>query len=192
MTLPASGAISLFDIRDEFETTNPVSLRSFLGENDVPASDPISIQDFYGVTAIKDPEFNAAAYDVTNLEAGSSGQSLTSRVGIRVNNDGTIDRLNSDGTTTTYTQVGNYENLGETDRANIEIRLDRTGSTSMFSSDAIDTWLALGSSREWSIQTASSSSTTLTEDFTLRIRVSGDTSDKDTATSTFTASITII
>jgi hypothetical protein len=54
MALQTSGPISFSDIRDEFETSNPIKMTQFYGKDaKLPGSGKISASDFYGTSNIK-------------------------------------------------------------------------------------------------------------------------------------------
>lgn len=54
MALQTSGPISFSDIRDEFETTNPIKMTQFYGKDaKLPGSGKISASDFYGTSNVK-------------------------------------------------------------------------------------------------------------------------------------------
>jgi len=54
MALQTSGPISFSDIRDEFETANPIKMTQFYGKDaKLPRSGKISASDFYGTSNIK-------------------------------------------------------------------------------------------------------------------------------------------
>lgn len=48
MTLQSSGPISMGQIRDEYQLSNPISLSQGYGKPDLPGSGPISMGNFYG------------------------------------------------------------------------------------------------------------------------------------------------
>ena len=51
MALPASGQITLFNIRDEFGGSGQTNLKQWYGKGGAPASGQIGIKDFYGRSA---------------------------------------------------------------------------------------------------------------------------------------------
>lgn len=51
MALPASGQITLFNIRDEFGGSGQTNLKQWYGKGGAPSSGQITIKDFYGLSA---------------------------------------------------------------------------------------------------------------------------------------------
>lgn len=73
MPLPASGKITLYDIAAEFGGAVPHRLQEYYGSGGAPASGLISIQDFYGLSALEDIGLDGAANELTSAIAVSKG-----------------------------------------------------------------------------------------------------------------------
>lgn len=73
MALPASGLITLYDIAAEFGGAVPHRLQEYYGAGGAPASGLISIQDFYGLSAIADIELDNGLSEFTLAIGNSKG-----------------------------------------------------------------------------------------------------------------------
>jgi hypothetical protein len=178
MPLPTSGPLSLNDIKGEFGGPTSPSLGDYYaggtyvpagtsGTNGaVPSSGTISINNFYGtssaVISISDEFISALNFEPDNATAR-----------YRLNSNGEVESL-INGFTTTLEQwctptsaAGNYE-------ARVTVN---SGS---LSSGTTGTWLALSTSRTWSVVQSSVGSSSC--NFTVEIRRTGTTTVLDSAT----------
>lgn len=178
MPLPSSGPLSLNDIQTEFGGSNPISLSEYYagGANvpagttgtygAVPSSGTISIRNFYGtskvVISISDETVSALSFAPVDASAG-----------YRLNSNGEVESL-TNGSPVTLQQwctptsaAGDYE-------ARVTVN---SGS---LSSGTTGTWLALSTSRTWSVVQSGAGSSSC--NFTVEIRRTGTTTVLDSAT----------
>lgn len=166
MTLQTSGPISLGNIQTEFGGSNPISLSEYYDvAAGIPASGTISIGDFYGATAFVPPAWDTATVDPIYLIGGSAGSTPSTTMGIRVDNTGDLDQLIN---SSFFSKLADYENGGETDRANLEVRMDYvSGATA--AGAATNVWITMGSSKTWNFN-LSGTPGSLTSVYDLRVR----------------------
>lgn len=151
MTLQTSGPISLGDIQTEFGGSNPISLSEYYDvAAGIPASGAISIGDFYGASAFVPPAWDSATVNPIYLVSGSAGGGPSTTLGIRVDDSGDLDQLIN---SSFFSKLADYENNGETDRPNLEVRMDYvSGATA--AGDATNVWVVMGSSKTWNFNLA--------------------------------------
>ena len=90
MTLPASGQLSISQIRGEFGGSAPDSISEYYGvAAGVPTSGAISISDFYGTSALNDPAFSRDSFAQSRTITGSG----TAIAGINLVDDGSLTVL---------------------------------------------------------------------------------------------------
>ena len=119
MTLPASGPLTLADIQTEFGGTNPISLNEYYAGGAyvyagasgtygaVPSSGQISVQNFYGTSAI--PPLLVQNVFATTTYLGVSGSNVTINNGINLTGNGGL-------IWTKGTNAGNPNSLTDTVR----------------------------------------------------------------------------
>lgn len=188
MTLPTSGALSLNDIKGEFGGPTSPSLGDYYaggtyvpagtsGTNGaVPSSGTISIGSFYGtglpvITITDQNSFSGAVTPAT----ATNGY-----------------RLNSNGKVYTETPTGTYNYIEDWVTPNgaassYECYVTVTSGT--LSSGTSGSWLALSSTRDWTVTRTTLGTKTCT--FTVDIRKVGTTTVLDSATITLEAEVTI-
>ncbi len=177
MPLPSSGPLSLNDIQTEFGGTNPISLSEYYAGGSfvpagttgtygaVPSSGAISIRNFYGtsnvVISISNETISALSFAPDNATAA-----------YRLNSNGQVESL-VNGSPTTLEQwctptsaAGNYE-------ARVTVN------SGALSSGTTGTWLALSTSRTWSVVRSGAGSSSC--NFTVEIRRTGTTTVLDSA-----------
>ena len=166
MTLQTSGPISLGDIQTEFGGSNPISLSEYYDvAAGIPASGTISISDFYGASAFVPPAWDNASVSPIYLIGGAAGSGPSTTLGIRVNDSGDLDQLVN---SAFFSKLADYENNGETDRSNLEVRMDYvSGATAAGASTGV--WIVMGSSKTWNFN-LSGTPGSLTSSYDLRIR----------------------
>lgn len=143
MTLPASGPISLSDIRNEFGGSAPDSLSEYYrggayvpnipANNSIPTSGAISLSDFYGTTNLL---ISLSGGGDTTIVPGGTATASISFVG-----DG-----NYIGDSGSDWGVPNTSGLGN----DYQIRATLS-SGSAPSSGTLNTWQNIGTSRTWSL-----------------------------------------
>jgi hypothetical protein len=183
MTLPTSGPLALSQIQTEFGGSNPISLSEYYagganvpagttGTNGaVPSSGTISIWNFYGTSDV--------VILLNDQYIGFSSGGLTSS---------TVSYQLTSGGQAEGSQQGFYYNLEQwctptSQASNYEARVSNvTGTTP---SGPINTWVALSSTREWSLFAAVNNAELC--DFLVEIRRIGTTTILADATITLYA-----
>lgn len=177
MALQSSGAISIDDIVAEFGGSAPDGLTEYYrggtyvpdtGANSgVPTSGAISLEDFYGASAVT----IVAAFDQSIYNAEDSTPSL-SLASISFNTDGTITVSGTDASPTS----GTWATGGTVTGGDYEIRATlSSGSTP--TGPSMGTWNALSTIRTWSMAVSGSSSDGCTLAITLRDTATQTTQD---------------
>jgi len=162
MTLQASGLIKLSDIRAEFGGSAPDSLSEYYrggsyvattaANSDVPTSGIIKLSDFYG----------ASAYTAPVVTLSDKTVSLTSFS----NAVTAIYRLVSNGS---VSPSGTW--LTPPDEAPDDYQCRATSAYGSYTySSGFGTWLALSTTRTWSVRAAPGYSNTVTAEFVIEIR----------------------
>ena len=178
MTLQSSGAISLSDIQTEFGGSNPTSLSEYYGAaTGVPASGAISFSDFYGTSASVTVTFDLATYPCSDTDVGLASASFAAQ------NDGDVT-YTLFGVTQTQEWTPDAKASGNGD--DFEIRLVVNSGTTPTGS-AVNTWLAMTSSRSWIISRSTSGTTS--SNCTVEIRPAGGGSVLDSATVTWSVTV---
>lgn len=186
MPLPTSGALSLNDIKGEFGGPTSPSLGDYYaggtyvpagtsGTNGaVPSSGAISIGSFYGTSA--------PVISITDQSRAATGISpATATNGYRLNSNGKVyDNGNG-----TYSFIEDW--VTPTGAASSYEALVTVTSGSL-SSGTSGSWLALSSTRDWTVTRTSVGTNTCT--FTVDIRKVGTTTVLDSATITIEAEVT--
>ena len=183
MTLPTSGPISLNDIQTEFGGSAPTSLSEYYaggglvpsgtsGTNGpVPSSGPISLASFYGTS-------NAPTITLSNHGiVYASGGLFQAQTAYRVANDAFV--YQGAGTfSLSYTQDEQWNSQPGT-VSSYEIYVSKTSGTTP--SGTLNTWLNLGTTRDWVLTAAAGNSS----DCVLAVQI------RDVATATVRATATI-
>jgi hypothetical protein len=182
MTLAASGAITLVDIRNEFKAASgAVSLSEMYRSGTyvppltanagIPTSGQIQLDDFYSTTVVTDMDASYSAESI-GIKGGGSTVSFT------VGNDGNIASICIPSIVTNFsdTWVASSSAPGSW----YEVYVSVSSGTSPTGA-SLNTWLALSSDRTWTL--SSSASCTLT----LKIRHKYNTASEETCTIYLTA-----
>jgi hypothetical protein len=172
MPLPSSGPLALTDIQTEFGGSNPISLSEYYAGGAyvpagttgtygaVPSSGAISIRNFYGtsnvVIAITNQTISAGVFSPDTAEAGYR---LNSNGKVYKNQNGSLTEIETWCTPTS--EASNYE-------ARVTLLSGTTPSGS------VGTWVALSSTRDWTIQETTAGNTT-TSSIKVEIRRIGTT-----------------
>lgn len=187
MPLPSSGPLALTDIQTEFGGSNPISLSEYYAGGSfvpagttgtygaVPSSGTISIRNFYGtskvVIAITNQTISAGVFSPDTAEAGYR---LNSNGKVYKNQNGSLTEIETWCTPTS--EASNYEA-----RVTVVSGVTPTGT--------IGSWVALSSTREWTVQEPTPGNTS-TSTFTVEIRRTGTTTVLDSATIELIATVT--
>ncbi len=176
MTLQASGAISLEDIQTEFGGANPISIEEYYrgGVNvpiipetvGIPASGTISMSDFYGTSATAAFTVSISTQTIFSLNSQASLQTVSTGQMQSIANLSTSNIAGEWGTPITVGIGSSYE-----------CRVSSVSGGTLTGS-AINTWLAMSSTRTWNNTTPNA-----TISFTFEIRLNGG-AVQDTATIT--------
>jgi hypothetical protein len=150
MALPASGPLTLANIQTEFGGSNPISLSEYYAGGSlvpagttgtygaVPSSGAISIRNFYGtsnvVIAITNQTIFAGVFSPDTAEAG-----------YRLNSNGKVYR-NQNGS---LTEIETWC-TPTSEASNYEARVTLISGTTP--SGTVGSWVALSSTRDWTIQ----------------------------------------
>jgi hypothetical protein len=150
MALPASGPLTLANIQTEFGGSNPISLSEYYAGGGlvpagttgtygaVPSSGTISIRNFYGtsnvVIAITNQTISAGVFPPDTAEAG-----------YRLNSNGKVYR-NQNGS---LTEIETWC-TPTSEASNYEARVTLLSGTTP--SGTVGSWVALSSTRDWTIQ----------------------------------------
>lgn len=185
MPLPTSGAISLGAIQTEFGGSNPASASEYYaggsyvpsgtsGTNGaVPSSGSLAFSKFYGTSK---PVISISNQDIFNTvyNAAAAGYQLNSDgKAYATYNTGGPDLLES--WVTPNSASAGYE---------VYVTVG-TGSSTVYGS-SVNTWLSLGTTREWNVLTVTAPET-VSATLTVQIRQINTTTVLDTATITLTA-----
>ena len=181
MALPSSGPLTLADIQTEFGGSNPISLSEYYAGGSyvpagtsgtygaVPSTGTISIQNFYGTTAVS---ITLGSYDVYDVTGGLS----IAQAGYQLTSAGVENEIS--GTSTNF--LGNWcTPSGQA--VNYEVYVTVTGSP--LTIGFINAWTALSTTRTWRLDAGISENLTSTLSVTVR-RVG-------TTTPTYTATINL-
>jgi hypothetical protein len=168
MALQTSGAISLANVQTEFEGENPISISEYYangtyvpagtsGTNGaVPTSGQISFSQFYGtINALVSLDISYSAFHIV-----FSG---TATAGIRLTNAGAVDTRQG----AAYFNQGDWVTPTSAAGNAFEARVSNISGGSL-TSGTVNTWLGLGTTREWFVSRSTAGSTII--DFTLEIR----------------------
>lgn len=150
MAIPSSGALALSAIQTEFGGANPISMSEYYaggthvpsgtsGVNGaVPTTGAISVSKFYGTTAVVVSVPDDAIY------AFRLGSSVTATASFALNNNGTRSQT----VNTTTTTIGDWV-TPTNQAANYEVFA--TLSSGALTSGTTGSWLALTSTRSWTV-----------------------------------------
>ena len=184
MALQTSGAITLAQIQTEFGGANPISISEYYAGGDwvppgtsgtngaVPTSGQISFSQFYGTSDSVSVSLDAS-YNTINVEFSG-----TATAGIRLTNAGAVDTREG----ATYFNQGDWVTPTSAAGNAYEARVSSVSGGSL-TSGTVNTWLALGTTREWFVSRSIIGAITIT--FTLEIR------DAATSTVLATSSVTL-
>lgn len=187
MPLPTSGALSLNDIKGEFGGPTSPSLGDYYaggtyvpagtsGTNGaVPSSGTISIGSFYGTSA---PVISITNQTVTN----STSTPATATAGYRLNSNGKVYGESPAG------NFGFLEDWVTPNGAASSYEALVTVTSGSLSSGTSGSWLALSSTRDWTVTRTTLGTNSCT--FTVDIRKVGTTTVLDSATITIEAEVT--
>jgi hypothetical protein len=180
MALPTSGPLSLNDIKGEFGGPASPSLGDYYaggsyvpagttGTNGaVPSSGTISISNFYGTSAVVIEFTDQSIADIAVVPDSALA-------GYEINSDGRVYAIN--GTSFIATEIEQWAT--PTSVANqYEVYATLMSGTLTFGS--LNTWLSLGTTRDWYIEQVSSGSSFTTVSF--QVRKIGTTTVLDTWT----------
>jgi len=186
MPLPSSGPLTLANIQTEFGGSNPISLSEYYAGGGlvpagttgtygaVPSSGEISIQNFYGTSAV--------VISISNQTISGSGTSSA----------GAWYYLTSGGVvqgSTAFNGINPYfiENWVTPTSAAADYEAFITVTSGSLTGGTTGSWVALSSTRSWYIQSTSTGTTTCV--FTVQIRRVGTVTVLDTATITLNAEV---
>jgi hypothetical protein len=151
MPVPSSGPISLSDIQAAFGGASPISLSEYYagGANvpagttgvsgPVPSSGTISVSNFYGASSAEYRLDSGVYSDTAVFGISDAGVSLS------INSDGTV-QINA----STSGLLDSYDWITPTTGSTAHF-VRATVTSGSFTSGATDTWEALTSNREWSV-----------------------------------------
>lgn len=190
MTLPASGAISMTMIREEFGGAAPDSISEYyrgggLVPNTpqnagIPTSGAISFADFYGSSALSVAISNRSV-------VGSTFEPNDASATYRLLNTGVAQEIEQGVTT----NIPSEWLLGGS-ASDFEVRATLSSGTAPSGGDVLGSYLNLGTSRSWTQSLALASGVTGTRTCVLlvEIRPAGGGSVLDSASITITAQVT--
>lgn len=183
MAIPSSGALALSAIQTEFGGSNPISLSEYYaggtyvpsgtsGTNGaVPTSGTVAMSKFYGTTAV-------VVSIVDDLITSTKVASGTAVATYRLSSTGDIEQTKN----TTTTDIGDWV-TPKSAAANYECKATLVSGS--LTSGTTGSWLALTTSRAWSVSQSTTGTKTAT--ISVEIRKVGTTTVLDTATITVEA-----
>jgi hypothetical protein len=187
MALPASGPLTLANIQTEFGGSNPISLSEYYAGGGlvpagttgtygaVPSSGTISIRNFYGTTNV--------VISITNYTIGAGVFAPdVAEAGYRLNSNGKVYEIKNG----TFTELETWC-TPTSEASNYEARV--TVVSGVTPTGTIGSWVALSSTREWTVQEPTPGNTS-TSTFTVEIRRTGTTTVLDSATIELIATVT--
>jgi hypothetical protein len=213
MAIPSSGAISLSTVQTEFGGSNPISLSEYYAGGTyvaagttgtygaVPSSGTISLRNFYGTSDYIVPTISLANHDLVgtaddvvalttsvHFVLDSGGMSKVDFASTSFSCDVTVDTV-SQGTAGIY-NIEQWLDGGL--NSDVAVYVTQTsGSTLTVGSSALNTYLNLGTTRQWGLSTTRSSlgfaSKACTLSFTF-VEATNTSNVLDTATITIQAS----
>lgn len=175
MTLPTSGALTLNDIQTEFGGSNPISLDEYYAGGAyvaagtsgtygaVPSSGAISIQNFYGTSAVV-VNFTNASISAYSFSFAQAGYQIASTGYAR------------EGVNGTYTNIEQWVTPASA-ATNYEVFVSYTGDPP--TSGTVGSWVACSSAPVWAV---SAYNNTLTCTLSFQVRKIGTTTVLDTWT----------
>lgn len=183
MTLPTSGPLSLADIQTEFGGTNPIGLNEYYAGGTyvpsgttgtygaVPTSGAISIQNFYGTSSV--------IVSLSNQSITSSAAATYVFAGYVLNSSGAVEQNT---TLTGVVKIGDWV-VPNSAASNYEVLATVVSGAPL---GTFGSWLALSTTRSWSIFTTGTGNSQ-TCSFTVQIRRIGTTTVLANATINLTA-----
>jgi hypothetical protein len=181
MPLPSSGPLTLANIQTEFGGANPISLSEYYAGGAyvpagttgtygaVPSSGAISIRNFYGTSAVIISLTNLSAFDF-------SGGARNATTGYRLTSGGAAQILEN----LTFTTLETWcTPTGEA--VNYEALVDNVSGSGL-TTGPVGTWVALSTTRTWTLVATPGNSELTT--FDVSVRRAGTTTVLDTATIT--------
>lgn len=148
MALQSSGAISLLDIANEFGGVVPHSLSEYYGvAAGVPSSGAISFSNFYGTSSATITLNNSYVVDDSVPSPGTSTATFT------LESDGDISQFK---TSTGTADIGDWISPKTAAPGSYEVRATLFSGAPI--SGTTNTWLALSTTRSWSLSVTSGQS----------------------------------
>lgn len=189
MTLPASGAITLENLRTEFSGPTPHSLTDYYrggtyvpdtpANAGVPTSGAISLTDFYGATNVV---YTAIGGTYINNDDGSGFQTV--KFEFEYESDGEVRRISESGGSFVAAKIGNWSSAATSETgAGVHVRVSYVSGDAVYSSGAgLGTWLALTSDRNWVFQQSVDEFDSLTGVYNVELSLDGGSTVHDSAT----------
>lgn len=166
MALPTTGPLSFLDIQGEYGGNFPITMTEYYGENNIPNSGTISVQDFRGQSA----QFNISqtfrsTQDAFATNSGQAIARITFNDSGQVFTTGTNDNL----------QVTNWINpTSDSSESNFQVFATRTNTLGTFGN--FNSWINISGDPSFGIESNNGQGFRLS-DFTFKIRDGSDTSN---------------